>query len=353
MDPFLRPDTPLAPIIMSWAVNKIEETAKFVFKIRLFMTGLRESTDRQLVYLMFIQNVYATITGIYPTSPDEAVALAALQMQAKFGDHNSETHTRGFLSRSGQLRGMVPAPILMRRAMSTWDEDIIAKHAALSGVPKDDPQLTYSRMLLTRDYYGCEFFSAAQVFNDRLPESVMLAVGLGGVFMISMDSKTVLDRYNLGEMYRWGFTADKSFYVELKPTTARIGVPCSVPPRDGKGNIFEWTTPQGRAVSDHLTAYATQLLAEITARRGAPAAAAAAAASTAAAAKGGPGARGATPEEERRRRAAVRIQSVFRGFRIRNRLERDAAVVRIQAIFRGFRARQAFDRMLEELESGM
>jgi hypothetical protein len=36
----------------------------------------------------YIQMVYNVITGIYPTSVDECVSLASLQLQSKFGDHN-------------------------------------------------------------------------------------------------------------------------------------------------------------------------------------------------------------------------------------------------------------------------
>lgn len=44
-----------------------------------------------------VQGVYHVITGAYPTVEKDAIALAALQFQAKFGMHNPSSHKPGFL----------------------------------------------------------------------------------------------------------------------------------------------------------------------------------------------------------------------------------------------------------------
>ena len=42
------------------------------------------------------QAVYNIITGTYPCSEEEAVQLAALQFQAKFGKHNASRYAWSF-----------------------------------------------------------------------------------------------------------------------------------------------------------------------------------------------------------------------------------------------------------------
>ena len=69
--------------------------AKFVMTVKLFMESPHITGDPKVLYMHYIQSVYNVITGIYPTSMDECVSLAALQLQAKFGDHNPAVYVRG------------------------------------------------------------------------------------------------------------------------------------------------------------------------------------------------------------------------------------------------------------------
>jgi hypothetical protein len=65
-----------------------DSPSKFVMTVKLFMDSPHLLADPKVGYMHYIQGVYNVITSIYPTSIDECVSLAALQLQAKFGDHN-------------------------------------------------------------------------------------------------------------------------------------------------------------------------------------------------------------------------------------------------------------------------
>jgi len=339
-------DAPIVPIITSWLANNLMDKAKFVFKIRLFSSALRAPENKDLAYMAFIQGVYEVITGIVPVTMDEAISLAALQMQVKFGDAKPDAHTKGFLSRSGQLKGMVPGPLLMRRAMASWDEDILARHRVLNADARARPMQLYCQMLMTREFYGAEYVPAAQAFSPDTPESVLVAVSYAGVHVLGMDDKRVIDRFTFGEIYRWGFDAKKDFYVELKPQCSRPDAPCTAKPSGGKGNLFVFTTKQGRTASDMLTAYATRILAEIQGRGAAAGGAAGASASTAL-----DSAARAASKRAASVAAATKVQALWRGSRVRQSLQEEAAAIRVQAVWRGMLARAAFDRMLEEAEA--
>lgn len=214
------------------------------------------------------------------------------------------------------------------------------------------PMQLYCQMLMTREFYGAEYFTAAQTFSSSHPESVLLAVGLTGVHLLTMQ-KTILDRFSFAEVYRWGFTAEKNFYVELKTHCARAGAECSAPPTAASGNRYVFSTKEGRHASDLLTAYATQILAQIRSK-GTAGAAAASAGKVKAPDVFGSGASAASASASAgmtKAQAAVRIQAAVRGYQARWRLQEAAAATRLQAMVRGFLARAQFDRMLEELEA--
>jgi FERM central domain len=80
-------------VMASWPAG---EEAKFVLTVKLFTPALMNSVDPKVIYLFYIQGVYNVITGIYPTGMDESVSLAALQMQAKFGDHNPTVYAHPY-----------------------------------------------------------------------------------------------------------------------------------------------------------------------------------------------------------------------------------------------------------------
>ena len=195
-------------------------------------------------------------------------------------------------------------------------------------------------------------------------------MGHKGLLVLAAATREVLASFSLVEMYRWGYRADGNFYVELKRTVSRPG-PATALASATRGPMYQYITREGRAVSDHLTAYALQLVAEIKAKqhtkaKGAIAPAAPSAGS--AAAGGGSGSGRSTSGEHAAdlglalrlsgssaalERSAAIVQSVFRGYKLRSKLINNAAAVRIQALWRGCAGRARFDRLLEAEEAAL
>lgn len=325
----------MLPIVQAWGGNT---RARLVFVVKLFMDSVRASSDAAMVHLLYIQSVYNVITGIYPTSTDDAVSLASLQMQEKFGSHNTDVHVRGYLSH--QLKGLVPAPLYPRKAPSTWESSILERHSQLNDEAKAAPALLYSRILQTREYFGCAFFPVTQSCFQELQEAVLVGITSFGIYIFEEHSKATQKRFALKDIYRWGFHPEESFYFELKSASP------------GSGPYFEFPTVEGSFASDLLTDYAHQMLREMelnkaqesTAAQEATAAEAAAAAASKAEAA-------ALMEANRQRAAAMRLQSLFRGFKVRDDLHKQFAVTRMQAAARGYLARCLFERMIEQLEA--
>lgn len=81
----LRNDEPIIPIIQAWGNNK---KARLVFRVQLYVESVLYSEQKAVIYLLYIQSVYNVITGIYPCSLDDAVSLASLQVQYRYGNHD-------------------------------------------------------------------------------------------------------------------------------------------------------------------------------------------------------------------------------------------------------------------------
>jgi hypothetical protein len=152
--------------------------AKFVMTVKLFMESPHITGDPKVLYMHYIQSVYNVITGIYPTSMDECVSLAALQLQAKFGDHNPAVYVRsqplqvrpavaaaaaaaapasmpvtarlsvltavvccrhkaGYLAH--QLKGLVPSTLIPRKTPSQWEAEILGRHSLLTPEARGQP----------------------------------------------------------------------------------------------------------------------------------------------------------------------------------------------------------------------
>ncbi len=116
----------VSEIIQSWVDQKVDQTAKFLFMIRLHMPSISgvdfkdvvanrlhktkltltteaylneaKTTDANALHLQFIQAVYNVITGRYPTTIDEALDLGAIHFLFKFNEFKPASHKVGFLA---------------------------------------------------------------------------------------------------------------------------------------------------------------------------------------------------------------------------------------------------------------
>jgi talin len=365
----LPPGSLIVKLVEGWPAGL---EVRLVFQLKLFMESIRMTSDPRMIYMLYIQGVYNVITGIYPTPMDEAVSLATLQVQAKFGDHDPSKHVPGFLSK--QLRALIPSALLPRRTPTQWQEEILGRHAILNDAAKATPQLLYHQILLARDYYGCAFFLVRQSYSQMLPPDIVVGISGGGIFLLRPEDKMTLERYTLGEIYRWGFKPSKTFYFEVKGT-------------NGPGPLYEYDTVVGNVMSDLLTDYAMMLLKEMkishdaakTADSGADAASSAGPGSgevghaggeafaaagghdeeAAAVFGGGASSAGGLPPSSWSRstermtgaQAALRLVAMFKGYRVRRQLTRKYAAIKLQSIWRGYVARCAFDAMIEAMEA--
>jgi FERM central domain/WW domain len=248
----LAPDKEVLGIMESW-FGKPE--AKFIFVCKLYADSIINSKDPKIIHMLFIQNVYNVITGTYPTSEKEAINLAALQFQVKFGLHKPESHKPGFLTNS--ILEYVPGPHLQSnsKTIQAWEEAIFHKHAySLTTNPRE----AYLQVLNKRDYFGAVLFAVKQRYNPVWPRKIFMGISRRGILLLRIPLTFVDDNgmetlasYPLADIYRWAYKPGVNFYFEIKRADLEINP------------VYSYETPEGKHMSDLLTDYAMALLREM------------------------------------------------------------------------------------------
>mmetsp|Transcript_21795 Transcript_21795/g.70167 ORF Transcript_21795/g.70167 Transcript_21795/m.70167 type:complete len:412 (-) Transcript_21795:62-1297(-) len=321
----LADDESVLEVVSSWEPGS---KSLLVYQVKLFMNTNMNSDDPKMMYMLYVQAVHHTITGIYPVDALKATKLAAYQVLARFGPHDPATHQVGLLTK--RLREFVPAPLMAssKKSAEQWEADIYREHEVASrSVSAGDPNAIaeyahreYLNLIKEEDFYGCTFFVAKQKDFAKLPKTILLGINARGIQIMKVGRKSPYLQFKLSEIYRWGFKPTINFYFEVKHVT-------------GSGPVYEFDTNEGGLISELLTDYAMALLRELGITTGDEEAE-------------GAGAGGEMNDET----AAVKIQAAFRGHQLRRDLEREYAAIRVQAVWRGHAERLKFDKMLTEME---
>ena len=192
--------------------------------------------------MLFLQAVHHVITATYPCTQSDACKLGALQVQMRYGDHNPAVHKAGFLDK--KIAEFIPARLLRKNrkvTMDEWEGMLYSMQERMTGTSESVCRSQYMSHVQKWDFYGNSFFTAEQAQFKKLPKTVVLGIGCNGVRILKPDTKEMLMRFDLKDIYRWGFKPAENFYFEIKKTGS------------GSGPVYEFSTMVGNAISDLLT----------------------------------------------------------------------------------------------------
>ncbi|EGD72742.1 hypothetical protein PTSG_04471 [Salpingoeca rosetta] len=139
--------------------------------------------------LLFDEALFAVLHSLWPTQLADAVHLAGLLMQIRFGDFNPQTHVPGFLR--GGLETFVPQHLLHNQLRTVeWERRIFAEHQKHKGVTD---VLSLHRLFLQYcrqwPYYGATLFDGLLLKASRRkrPDAISLAINSDFVSVIMRD----------------------------------------------------------------------------------------------------------------------------------------------------------------------
>jgi myosin-7 len=256
---FLEPEERLLDLVAYWQRlfeeerAKTDETAKdkrqrkramgssfyrVVFKVHMYFDV--PTSDRAATHEMFAQANFDVVSARYPCGERDCVALAALQLQAEYGD-------AGLSSLASNVVRFLPAKYAEGTRTNELAADIMRAHAEHSGKSTAQVEKEYLEYVQEWQVYGSSFFFVEPQMNADLPEEVFLAINPKGILIINPETKEVLSTYPYNEVPTWGHS-QSSFVLHI-------------------GNLVRqskiyFATEQGREINELVRAYVNDLCAK-------------------------------------------------------------------------------------------
>jgi len=202
-------------------VKKKKEEPKwsgFLFKPKLMIKTSSDTlmTDMEAVHLTYLQAVSDVVTGRYPSTDKDVTVLAALQLQATFGDYNGSLHQSGWLA--PKLKDFLPLAYIQKKGKNDsklekdYEANILGKWQKVKGFTIQEAKLNYLDYVQEWQFYGSTFWTVEQRQFKDYPSPLTLGINSEGVLLMHPDKRNVLEVYSFTDIVTWGH-ADEKFIV--------------------------------------------------------------------------------------------------------------------------------------------
>jgi hypothetical protein len=227
------------------AADKSIPVFYFLFKIFLYLDYPEGVIpDPAEVELEYTQAVSDVVHAKYPCSEQDALALAALQLQEEHGNHpggDCVDYLRW------QLRLYISKKFYdeNKTKEAQLEEKLLHLYSKLSGFSQVEARLSYLDYVNGWKVYGCWFFLAEPVNNKDLPPYVVLSIGFKGILVIDASNKEYTAEYDYPNIVTWGSSAN-SFVLVTGTVTRQVKL--------------YFKTGQGKEMNGLLRSYAAHRL---------------------------------------------------------------------------------------------
>ncbi|KAL6063400.1 Talin-1 [Balamuthia mandrillaris] len=200
----LEPDEKPADLMKTWPSEGGDAAPKFVFKKKTFIRDDdKEMEDPVALRLLFIQALANIINSEYPTSVEEAIKLAGLQVHIVYSDHNPGTHQPGFLSQN--LKEYVPKKLFPNNRPADWEKAIFDEHKKHIGKSEVEAMREYIGFAKKLDFYGTTFYPPCKAINcgRRIPSKVIIGVNAEGISLLKPKDRELISSHPFTEICSW------------------------------------------------------------------------------------------------------------------------------------------------------
>lgn len=195
------------------------EFKSFLYKAKLVLkTSNKElMADPEAVNLIYVQAVSDVITNRYPSNDKDITVLAALQLQATFGDFKRDVHGPGWLA--PKIYEFIPKHLITQKGkvqdamVKEWEVKILAKYQKIADFTSLDAKLNYLDYVQEWTFYGATFFTVEQRQFKDYPSPLTLGINCEGVLLMHPEKKTVLENYHFTDIVTWGHSDEKFIVV--------------------------------------------------------------------------------------------------------------------------------------------
>lgn len=195
--------------------KKDRKIYRLVFKIRAFLTEELENVrSDQALQLYFVQAAHSVMRGFFPVSEKNAMTLAAIQLQGRYGVNEQDFYQKGVIM--NKIQQYVPKVYRTKRSHDFLEIKILSEHEKYMDMSKMEAQKQYISIVGKYQSYGCTFFSTMRISRVRSStdpgEDFIVGVSERGLVLLDPLSKELLHEFTLAQVLTYGFK-DQTFLM--------------------------------------------------------------------------------------------------------------------------------------------
>ena len=232
----LQEGTLISDVLQDFRVAKAEKKEavqmRLVFKKRMFRDTDENITEPVFINLSYLQAKHDFLGGNYPVNKDDAVQLAAFQIQAEEG---ASLGQGAIETLAGAMTRFIPRYIVQQRPREDWATDTQSRHRALMQHSKEEARLGLLRMIRSLPYGGSIFFPVKRIEDPigLLPGKIILGINKRGIHFFRPTPMEYLHSAELRDIMQFGSSSAAVFFK------MRVA---------GQLHIFQFDTKQGEDI---------------------------------------------------------------------------------------------------------
>ncbi|KAJ3195369.1 hypothetical protein HK101_000411 [Irineochytrium annulatum] len=202
------------------------------------------------------------LMGRYPCSIDDAVLLAALQIQISLGSWDPFRRPPGYIRQF--LENVLPLRMIDMKSPTAWEEMISQEHMRLKGAATTSARVAYLNLVRTWRCYGCSFFPVcheappAGFFEFRIQKWIA-GIGPYGLVVFEKHEKANL-MHNLAARFAHLYRKSNITGKNLGQDTSTLAKFISSNPPSGKPSLRSTESCKLLGISEnHLGSSSTVL----------------------------------------------------------------------------------------------
>lgn len=215
----------------------VPETDVLLLKKKFFYSDQNiDRSDPIQLNLVYVQSRDSIVTGKTPCTLQEAIQLAAIQVQVQHGNHEPAKHKTGFLD----LKQFMPAEYLKDKKAA--EKQIFAEHKKLYGMNELNAKYRYTQTCIGLRSYGVTFYAVKERDEKSKKEKripVLLGIARDSVIRMDAQTKEIIKVWPLVNVRRWYAAPDK-FTLDLG---------------DYAESYYVVETKEGDAISQQVSGY--------------------------------------------------------------------------------------------------
>jgi hypothetical protein len=158
--------------------------------------------DPEAIRMIYLQAVRDVVTSRYPPQEKDITVLAALQLQATYGNYKEDTYNESWLL--SKMEECMPLILLTKdkklipkmkkdeKTCKEWAVKIIAKYQKVNGFTAREAMLNYLDYVQEWVFYGATFFTVEQRQFKDYPTTLSFGITCEGALLMHPEKKVCL-----------------------------------------------------------------------------------------------------------------------------------------------------------------